>query len=228
MVALLDIEGTVCSISFVKDTLYPYFLEAYPSTLSKIQFPISADKDELSAILSGFPESAKQSKDALQDHISHLVSNDIKDPVLKSFQGKVWKLGYEKGDLKAPIYSDAIEFLERNKDTYIYSSGSVAAQKLLFSHVEVDGQSVDLTPKLAGYFDITTSGYKQEPQSYENITKAIDVAAETIVFYSDNINEIKAAHTAGLKTRLVVRPGNEPVPESEKKSFKVISTFANE
>ncbi|OBA21803.1 2,3-diketo-5-methylthio-1-phosphopentane phosphatase [Metschnikowia bicuspidata var. bicuspidata NRRL YB-4993] len=228
MVALLDIEGTVCSISFVKETLYPYFLETYASTISTMEYPITGERDEMSAILSGFPTEAKQSQEALKSHISHLVSNDIKDPVLKAFQGKVWKLGYAKGELKAPVYSDAIEFFERSDKTYIYSSGSVAAQKLLFAHVDVNGCLTDLTPKLAGYFDITTSGYKQEQASYASISSAIGVAPKDITFYSDNINEIKAAHSAGLATRLVVRPGNEPVSEQDKAVFTVITTFDDE
>ncbi|GEQ72402.1 hypothetical protein JCM33374_g6089 [Metschnikowia sp. JCM 33374] len=228
MVALLDIEGTVCSISFVKDVLYPYFLETYAQAIESIKYPITADQDEISHILSGFPENAKQSKENLHQHISTLVSNDIKDPVLKAFQGKVWKSGYAKGELRAPVYPDAVDFLQRSTSTYIYSSGSVAAQKLLFSHVDVDGKSADLTPKLSGYFDITTSGFKQEQSSYTNIAGEIGVDAKDIVFYSDNINEIKAAHAAGLATRLVVRPGNEPVADAEKAPFTTITTFANE
>lgn len=228
MVALLDIEGTVCLISFVKDTLYPYFLETYANTIANIIYPIAAENDEISAILSGFPQLATQSKESLQQHISQLVASDTKDPVLKLFQGKVWKQGYALGELKAPVYADAIDFLRRAEKTYIYSSGSVPAQKLLFAHVDVDGKLADLTPQLSGYFDITTSGYKQEKQSYINIARDIGVAPQDIVFYSDNINEIEAADAAGLVTRLVVRPGNVPVPEEQQARFTTITTFAAE
>ena len=38
---ILDIEGTVCPITFVKDTLFPYFIEKLPSILDKFQYPLS-------------------------------------------------------------------------------------------------------------------------------------------------------------------------------------------
>lgn len=225
-IALLDIEGTVCPITFVKETLFPYFLREFPSYLEQVNFPIHPEND-LTTVLLGFPQEHRRSAENLTEHIHSLVAADTKEPALKGFQGIVWKLGYDKGDLKAPVYADAIEYLHRKEKIYIYSSGSIAAQKLLFSHVDVDGKLEDLTDKLAGYFDITTSGFKQESGSYKKILAAIGCEPSLVVFYSDNVNEVKAALEAGMKSKVVIRPGNAPLSEDDK-AYDSILTFANE
>lgn len=225
MISLLDIEGTVCSITFVKDVLYPYFLNTYGEYVSSIPFPVNASNDEVSNILAKFPEEATSSLDSLKKHIQYLVSSDIKDPVLKSFQGIVWEKGYLKGDLKAPLYKDAIEFLQSNSPIYIYSSGSVYAQKLLFRHVDVDGVLLDLTGRILGYFDITTSGYKLEKRSYESIVSSIGCKASDVTFYSDNVLEVTAALAAGMAAKVVVRPGNAPISKEEKEHLELITSF---
>lgn len=224
-ILLLDIEGTVCPITFVKDKLFPYFLHQYPSYLSSVEFPIVNARGDLESILQGFPPEYTTSKESLQAHINHLVLNDVKDPTLKAFQGIVWKLGYDKGDLKAPLYADAIDLLNSNEKIYIYSSGSVAAQKLLFSHVDVHGKLVDLTPRLLGYYDITTSGFKQDQSSYTKIAASMGAQPQDIVFYSDNVGEVAAAIAAGMEARVVVRPGNAPLSAHDKAQFHCIDRF---
>lgn len=225
MISLLDIEGTVCSITFVKDVLYPYFLKSYQEFVSSIPYPIYAGNDEISSILAKFPKEATTSLDSLNKHIDYLVSSDIKDPVLKSFQGIVWEKGYFKGDLKAPLYKDAIDFIQSTSPIYIYSSGSVYAQKLLFGHVDIVGVLLDLTGRLLGYFDITTSGYKQEKSSYENIATAIGCKASDVTFYSDNVLEVKAALAAGMAAKVVVRPGNAPISKEDETTLELIYNF---
>lgn len=226
MIHLLDIEGTICPITFVKDVLYPYFLENYAAELGPVKFPVDRDHDDLSAILAGFPPSATASPAALHAHIEGLVASDTKDPVLKSLQGKIWRLGYALGRLTAPLYGDAIDFLARSATTYIYSSGSVDAQKLLFAHVDVDGALTDLTLHIRGYYDIPSAGYKQEALSYRAIALLIGCTCADIAFYSDNIHEVRAAREAGCTAIVVVRPGNAPLTEEEKEGFACITTFA--
>lgn len=138
---ILDIEGTVCPITFVKDTLFPYFLTKLPSILSSIEFPLSTSSstndDPIIQILKQLPESITISNESVFSYLKNLVDQDIKDPILKSLQGYIWEKGYEIGDLKAPIYKDSIKFIENfNKKIYIYSSGSIKAQILLFGHAE--------------------------------------------------------------------------------------------
>lgn len=224
-ILLLDIEGTICPITFVKDELFPYFLAQYKSYLDPLQFPIVKEQNQLAQVLLGFPAEVIQTKESLVTHIDSLVKNDIKDPTLKAFQGTVWKLGYDKGDLKAPLYEDAIKLLESGKKIYIYSSGSVPAQKLLFGHVNVNGKLEDLNPNLLGYFDITTSGFKQEKNSYIRIADSIGAQPKDIVFYSDNVQEVSAALEAGMDAAVVVRPGNAPLTSHDRATYQCIDHF---
>lgn len=225
MYSLLDIEGTICPITFVKDVLYPYFLTNYQELLASTPFPVVQTHDEVSAILSRFPAEKTVSLKELSQHIDYLVSSDIKDPVLKSFQGLVWEKGYYKGDLKAPLYDDAITFLQTKHPIYIYSSGSVYAQKLLFLHVNVGGVLTDLTNHLLGYYDITTSGFKQEKSSYENIIREIGCKPSEVTFYSDNVHEVKAALAAGMAAKVVVRPGNAPISPEDESTLELVTSI---
>ncbi|EGV60807.1 enolase-phosphatase E1 [Yamadazyma tenuis] len=225
-VLVLDIEGTVCSISFVKDVLYPYFMDQFEVFLADLDYPLSnkpvgqtpTDTELINNIVAQFPQHA--TLDAVASHIRQLVANDVKDPILKSFQGFVWKLGYEKGDLLAPIYPDAINVIKtfsQHSKIYIYSSGSVKAQKLLFKYVKDGNNVVDLNQYLSGYFDITTAGSKQEASSYESILKSIgyDTNPSHVLFLSDNVKEIHAAKEAGIAVSIVDRPGNAPVSQDD-------------
>lgn len=228
-VLLLDIEGTVCPITFVKDVLFPYFLDQLPTVLSKQSFPLTGD-EPISSILQKLPNDVKVNADSIHSHFTNLVNRDVKDPILKSLQGLIWKLGYASGELKAPIYPDSIEYIkDYSGKIYIYSSGSVQAQKLLFGHVQnIPGEAqdqLDLNPYLSGYFDITTSGFKYEKSSYEQILKAIDVRGDDVLFLSDNVAEVKAAIGAGLGSYLVERPGNAPISDDDRKLYRVIKSL---
>ncbi|GAV54901.1 hypothetical protein ZYGR_0AS02240 [Zygosaccharomyces rouxii] len=219
-VYLLDIEGTVCPISFVQETLFPYFSAKVPSL-------VKSDDVSIKSVLAQFPQHGDPQ--ALQTHIQSLVSNDVKDPILKQLQGTVWSQGYTSGEIKAPVYEDAIEFMKRKENVYIYSSGSVQAQKLLFGYVANPASSgsnelsLDLNPLIKGYFDINTSGKKLESGSYEKIVSQIGVAADQVTFISDNIKELEAADAAGLNTLLAVRPGNPPVQQNH--GFQTVERF---
>jgi enolase-phosphatase E1 len=224
---LLDIEGTVCPITFVKDGLFPYFLKKLPDVLSTVEFPLDGSTP-ISQALAQFPEEHRHSKKALQTYIVQLVKDDIKEKSLKSLQGLVWKDGYVSGEIKAPLYKDAIDSIKQwyqTKKVYIYSSGSVQAQKLLFGHVDIDGESVDMNALLSGYFDITTSGYKFEQSSYESILKDIQTSGEEVLFLSDNVKEVEAAQRAGLRAAIVIRPGNAPLTEEVMSKYTLVDDF---
>lgn len=233
MAAVLDIEGTICPITFVKDTLFPYFLEQAPNWAKEVEYPISAQNatSEAARVLCGFPEDVVVSEQALLCHIRDLVARDVKDPVLKAFQGLVWRTGYDNGDLVASLYADAVDFIVSRpavfKDVYIYSSGSVAAQKLLLAHVRTAAGVEDLTPHLSGYFDITTAGHKQEKASYSSIVHKIGVSAEETVFFSDNVAEVRAALAAGLRAFVVDKPGNAPLSEGDREELTVIKSLTD-
>ncbi len=89
-------------------------------------------------------------------------------------------------------------------DLYVYSSGSVAAQKLLFGYSD-EG---DITHLFTGYFD-TPVGAKREAQSYRNIAEHWPRPG-AILFLSDIHQELDAAEAAGLRTVQLVRGDRDP------------------
>ena len=167
------------------------------------------------------PDSGTWETSALR-YLLWLMDRDRKSTALKSLQGKIWKAGFESGELKGTLFADVPPALERwskNAKVAIYSSGSVEAQRLLFSHTTVG----DLTSMISGYFD-TRTGPKMESMSYAAIAAAIGVAPAEILFFSDVVRELDAAREAGCRTRLVIRPGNAPVEDA--RGHAAIETLA--
>jgi enolase-phosphatase E1 len=116
----------------------------------------------------------------------------------------IWADGYASGAFTGHVYADAVIALRRWHDTglalYVFSSGSVPAQKLLFAHSDAG----DLTPLFSGYFD-TTTGPKRARESYATIADAIGVAPGDVLFLSDTPEEIAAARASGMQALLIDR-----------------------
>ena len=131
---------------------------------------------------------------------------DAKETPLKTLQGLIWAEGYADGTLQGHVYPDAVAGLRRwhaaGLALYVFSSGSIAAQKLIFGH-SVAG---DLTPLFSGYFD-TTTGPKRAAASYAKIADAIGLSVGEILFLSDTSAEITAARDAGMAALLIDRDG---------------------
>ncbi|MEQ1620804.1 MAG: acireductone synthase [Methylococcales bacterium] len=199
-----DIEGTTSSISFVQDVLFPYarahiadFIRRYES-MPQVEALLEDARSEVGADLT---------TEQLIDQFIEWIDEDKKVTPLKSLQGMIWETGYQQGGFKGHIYPDAAERLKAWKaqglDLYIYSSGSVYAQKLLFAHTEYG----DLTPLFSGYFD-THVGAKRDPQSYLHIAEKLALPVFQILFLSDIKEELDAAHKAGFSTLWLVREGD--------------------
>lgn len=202
-----DIEGTTSSLAFVKDVLFPYARERIGDYLRKHVDEVQV-AEQISAVREIAAEQLRESS-TLDDIIVLLqqwIDEDRKLTPLKALQGLLWEQGYRQGDYRGHIYPDAVERLKQWHDEgislYVYSSGSVYAQKLLFAHTAYG----DLTPLFSGYFD-TQTGAKTDVQSYRNIATKISVAPEAIVFLSDITAELDAAHAAGMLTWQLVRDG---------------------
>jgi enolase-phosphatase E1 len=88
---------------------------------------------------------------------------------------------------------------------YVYSSGSVEAQRLYFAHTDHG----DLTALFSGHFD-TTTGPKKEAAPYRVIAESIGMAPGAILFLSDVAAELDAAAAAGMATTWLVRDGEPP------------------
>jgi len=156
------------------------------------------------------------------------MSRDVKISYLKSLQGYLWETGYQNGQLKCPLFSDVApkfaEWTSNGVRIIIYSSGSVAAQKLLFAHTK--GDPSDLTGLIAGYFDIVNAGPKTDPSSYEKIAAThSDCPVNEWLFLSDNVQEVEAAKQAGMRSYVVERPGNARLSEVVRSQHRVIKAF---
>jgi enolase-phosphatase E1 len=223
---LLDIEGTTTSIRFVYEVLFPYAREhlsdfltthwdtpAVQADVAQVIQQVAADQSE-GLTPPTIPSSAAPAvlRAAVVANLLWQMDLDRKTTGLKSLQGRIWRGGYESGAIQGHIYPDVPGALRGWADdgvpVFIYSSGSVAAQKLLFGHSEAG----DLLPLLRGHFD-TTIGDKKAADSYATIAAALGVAPDRIVFSTDSLAEAKAAHAAGLQVALSVRPGNPPLPD---------------
>lgn len=234
---VLDIEGTVISVSFVKDVLFPYvrknvraYLETHweePELRTIVaQLHTQATEDEAGPPVGDPATTPKEALvTQLEANLPWQMDADRKAAPLKALQGLVWREGYASGQLRAPLYPDVVPTLTSWKSRLltlaIYSSGSVQAQQLLFSHT-TEG---DVTTLLDGYFDITTAGLKTDARSYEVISQALAVHPDKILFLTDIAAEAEAAHKAGFQVLLVVRPGNKPLTADERAAFGHITSL---
>ena len=205
-----DIEGTTSSLSFVKDVLFPYAAEKLPEFVrSHTDDP--AVREQLVAVreqMGGAPED-----EVVIGRLLRWIAEDQKITPLKALQGMIWEQGYERGDFTGHVYDDAARHLQawraRGIRLYVYSSGSVAAQKLLFAHTDHG----DLTSLFNDYFD-TRIGHKREADSYARIREQIGLDGTEILFLSDVREELDAAAEAGLQTVWVAREGT-PAGETD-------------
>jgi enolase-phosphatase E1 len=201
---LTDIEGTTSSISFVKDVLFPYARQHLADFIR--------NNREMSEVKHWLEETRKEVQQPTLDEngvievLIQWIDQDKKITPLKALQGLIWEAGYKNQDYQGHIYPDAVEHLKRWKENslklFVFSSGSIKAQKLLFAHTTFG----DLTPLFSDYFD-TTIGAKQQVEAYQKIAQQIQISPEHILFLSDIIGELDAAKAAGMQTTCLVREG---------------------
>ena len=221
---LLDIEGTTTPIAFVHDVLFTYAREHVREFLLA-----NSDKEEVRADIALLRyEHADDVNNGghppplVADYVEWLIAVDRKSTGLKSLQGKIWRQGYVDGTLKSQVFADVAPAFERwharGLNISIFSSGSVLAQKLLFAHTEAG----DLTRFIDEYFD-TNVGKKGEAESYRRIAEKVKLPVAEILFVSDVIDELNAAHETGMKVLLSLRPGN--APQDNDKQYPEILSF---
>ncbi len=202
---LTDIEGTTSSLSFVHDVLFPY-------SRSRLADFVRAHRDD--AAVQAQLEVVRAMSDARTEQeivatLQKWIDEDRKVTPLKALQGMIWEHGFKNGDFKGHVYDDAARWLRawhaRSLKLYVFSSGSMHAQKLLFCYSDQG----DLASLFAGFFD-TTIGAKREPSAYAAIARKTGLPAGEILFLSDIVQELDAAHDAGMQTVQVLRDGVTP------------------
>jgi enolase-phosphatase E1 len=207
---LTDIEGTTSSISFVKDVLFPYARRALPGFVRAHR-----DDPEVRRWLDvvAMENGGMCQDDMVVETLQGWIDEDRKHTALKALQGMVWEAGYGSGDFTAHVYPDAVAALRRwhgaGHRLAVYSSGSVAAQRLLFGNSDAG----DLLPLFDGFFD-TAVGHKRETDSYRGIARSLGQAPADILFLSDVVEELDAARDAGMQTVLVDRREDYPQPRT--------------
>jgi enolase-phosphatase E1 len=195
---LLDVEGTTTSIAFVSDTLFPYAREHLRGFVADHAALVAPILEEVAAAEPGDPVAT----------LLRWMDEDRKATPLKALQGMIWEAGYLDGTIQGHVYDDSKEALVRwslaEIPVYIYSSGSVKAQELLFEN-SVAG---DLAALIEGHFD-TEIGPKKEAASYAAIAKAIGQRPGRMLFVSDAPAEVEAAREAGMRALLIDRDGGK-------------------
>ncbi|MFJ5341345.1 acireductone synthase [Pectobacterium sp. CHL-2024] len=197
-----DIEGTTSDIRFVHSVLFPYARERLADTVRQhgsdpeIAQALDALRQEL-----GQPDADSETLIAA---LNQFMDEDRKSTALKQLQGIIWRAGYRNGDFQGHLYPEVATQLaawqQQGLRLYVYSSGSVEAQQLLFGY----SNAGDLRPLFSDYFD-TRVGAKRETGSYRTIAQAIGLPAEQLLFLSDIRQELDAAQEAGWHTCQLIR-----------------------
>jgi enolase-phosphatase E1 len=230
---LLDIEGTTSSVSYVYDVLFPYARERLRDFLSahwddplvdraRELVARDAGRESFAAFIASDSSADAPPPETLAGHLERLMQTDAKATGLKDLQGLIWRDGFLSGQLVAHVYPDVPPALAAwtaaGREVRIFSSGSIAAQRLFMAH-SIAG---NLSRFLSGHYD-TTIGPKRSASSYEAIAAEMGLPAAEILFISDVVAELDAAQNAGLQTALAMRPGNAPSPTGH--SHAAIESF---
>ncbi|MGI3776003.1 MAG: acireductone synthase [Janthinobacterium lividum] len=194
---VVDVEGTTTPVSFVHEVLFPYARARLPALVRE-----RAGEPEVAAALAEVARVAP-GRDAL-DVLVGWMDGDVKAGPLKALQGVLWRGGYAEGVLRGRVYPDVAPALRAWRaagvSLWVYSSGSVEAQRLIFGHSDAG----DLAGLFSGFFD-TGVGGKREAGSYAAIVEAVGVEAGEVLFLSDVAEELDAAEAAGVRACQVVR-----------------------
>lgn len=204
---LTDIEGTTTSVSFVYDILFPYFRNNIQKLTDLQYLPEVHTAFEQTIELAEKEGKQLRTTENIIQQLLEWSLEDKKITPLKTVQGILWEEGYTSGEIKGHVYPDVVHNLAKWKNEGlqlgVFSSGSVAAQKLIFGY----SQDGDLTPYFSAYFDTNTGG-KRETETYTKISKNVGINPENSLFLSDIKEELIAANEAGFQTIQLVREGN--------------------
>lgn len=204
---VLDIEGTTSASAYVYDVLFPYAAQRFDVWLRD-----HADEPETQQIVTDVAIEigvTDPSNEQVLAALRQWVAEDRKVTPLKTLQGLIWEQGFACGELQSHFFADALDAIRAWHDAgvalYVYSSGSVLAQRNWYAHTPLG----DLSPWIAGYFDTANAGPKREATSYTTIAQAIHRAPASLLFCTDVIAECEAAIDAGWQV-VRVRRMDEP------------------
>jgi enolase-phosphatase E1 len=233
-VLLLNIEGTTTPVDFFSGTLFPYARQRWEEflLLHGRELGIRDDLDGLqrqhAADVAAKLEPPRWLPGPVVANLSSaitygrwLMDRDSKCTALKSLQGKIWREGCQKGELRGEVYPEVppafARWSQQGMLICIFSSASVIAQRLLFATTTAG----NLTRFIHANFD-TAMGTKSDPQSYMRIAGSLTLPRGQILFISAVVEELDAALRAGMPTALCRR---KKVPGESEGSRWVIRSF---
>ena len=205
----MDIEGTLISVAFVREILFPFAKHRLASFLHERRH--DPEVLQWTVVCQDVIEretGARPSFEELPVTLTEWIDQDRKLAGLKALQGMIWDEGYRQRAFTPELYGDVLPALTqwraRGIRLGIYSSGSEQAQRLLFAHTNTG----DVTSLLEHFFD-TSVGEKKVASSYRTISEQIGLPPQHILFLSDAERELDAAASAGFRTAHIVRPGTD-------------------
>lgn len=206
---LMDIEGTLISVAFVREVLFPFAKHRLAPFLKERRH--DPNVLQLAAACQDVMERETGTRPAYEELPAMLtgwIDQDRKMAGLKALQGMIWDEGYRQGAFAPQLYDDVLPVLTQWRTLGIrlgiYSSGSEQAQRLLFAYTNVG----DVTFLFEHFFD-TTVGEKKTSSSYRKISDQIGLPPPDILFLSDAELELDAAASIGFRTAHIVRPGTD-------------------
>ena len=125
-VALIDLEGTVGSIAFVRDVLFPFAaqrMDAYVRAHERepaVREILDQTADEADV--------ARSDLDALLEALHDWADRDVKVTPLKQLQGLIWVEGFESSGIQGHLYRDAIDALRRFYDAGVACTSTPRAR----------------------------------------------------------------------------------------------------
>ena len=204
---LMDIEGTLISVSFVREILFPFAKHRLASFLQDRRH--DSDVLQWTGVCQDVIEHETGTRPSFEELPVTLISwidQDRKLAGLKALQGMIWEEGYRQSEFAPELYGDVLPALTqwraRGIRLGIYSSGSEQAQRLLFAHTNAG----DVTSLFEHFFD-TGVGEKKSASSYRRISDQIGLPPYDILFLSDAEGELNAAALIGFRTAHIVRSG---------------------
>jgi enolase-phosphatase E1 len=220
---LMDIEGTTTSVSFVYDVLFPYFQKNIHllARLKNVK-QVKRAFDEVKEIVQNEEGKTLNSEEEIIQVLLDWSKQDRKITALKTVQGILWETAYKTGEIVGHVYPDVpsklMDWKKMGLKLGIFSSGSIAAQRLLFGY----SSTGDLNRYFESNFD-TTTGSKRDVETYRNIAKKVNFKPNQILFLSDIVEELQAANEAGYKTIQLVREGTVAGwPETAEDFYEII------
>jgi enolase-phosphatase E1 len=206
---LMDIEGTLISVAFVRDILFPFAKHRLPPFLQERRYdPNVLHWTKVCQDVIEHETGTRPTYEELPAMLTGWIDQDRKLACLKALQGIIWDEGYRQRAFVPELYGDVLPVLVQWRASGIrlgiYSSGSEQAQRLLFTHTS-EG---DVTSLFEHFFD-TSVGEKKTASSYRTISDHIGLPPHHILFLSDMERELDAAALTGFRTVHIVRPGTD-------------------